>query len=120
MDLQACSGRGACYRGGGDVDGVRRRCLRRPGGKRLPVDIDADRFNRLVRFPVPAFVIGVDLVTEASFLVAADRGRRARVPGITRAYPLADDRVKIGLYREVSAFWAAHKSLRTRTGFRDV
>ena len=85
-----------------------------------PVDIPADRFNQMVRLPVPAYVIGVDLVTEESFLVVATKTRRARVSGLSRAYPLADDRVKIGLYREVSAYWAAHKSLRTRTGFRDV
>jgi hypothetical protein len=87
---------------------------------RLSVDLDVQRFNRLVRVPAPAYLIGVDVNAEASYLVAAYRTRANDVSSITRAFPLADPAVKINLYRAVLAFWRANKPLLQGTRFKDV
>jgi hypothetical protein len=87
---------------------------------RLSIDVPRERFNQLVRLPVPTYLIGVDVNAEVSYLVAAHRSRRARVSGMTKAYCLRDDAVKIGLYREVLGFWQANKATLQRTGFKDV
>src|SRR5947199_7773060 len=34
---------------------------------RLPVKVDVDKFNHLVRIPAPAYLIGVDVVAEVSY-----------------------------------------------------
>jgi hypothetical protein len=75
-----------------------------PAAARLPVDVDLEKFNRLVRVPAPAFLIGVDVIAEVSYLVAAYRTRVTQVSSMTKAFSLRDPRVKIALYREVLAF----------------
>jgi hypothetical protein len=87
---------------------------------RLPIDVPIDRYNRLVRLPAPTFVIGVDVVEETSYLVAAHKKRKARVSSITRAYGLNDDGIKIRLYKEVLLFWRTNRPILRRTQLRDV
>jgi len=89
-------------------------------GSRLPVDIPLDRFNRLVRLTAPTFVIGVDVIAEVSYLIAAHKLRKAQVSSITKAFCLRDEVVRIRLYREVLAFWKAKAPLLQRTQFKDV
>jgi hypothetical protein len=91
-----------------------------PTGVRLPVDVELDRYNRLVRVPAPTFLIGVDVISELTYLIAAHRTRTAPVSGMTKAFPLQDASVKIELYREVRAFWQANKPILQRTRFKDV
>lgn len=87
---------------------------------RLPVEVSAERFNRLVRLPAPTYLIGVDVVAYRCYLVAAHRTRRAKVASITRQYPLDDDQVRLNLYREVLSYWAGHRRRPHPTGFADV
>ena len=87
---------------------------------RIPVDVAAERFNLLVRIPAPTFVIGVDVVAETSFLVAAHRSRKSNVSSITKAYCLSDDEVKIKLYEEVLAFWRLNRPILQQSQFKDV
>jgi hypothetical protein len=87
---------------------------------RLAVNVELESFNRLVRVPAPAYLIGVDVNAEASYLVAAYRTRANDVSSITRAFPLADPIVKMNLYQEVLAFWRANRPLLQRTQFKDV
>jgi len=91
-----------------------------PALPRLPVEVASERFNRLARLSAPTYLIGVDVVAYRTFVVAAVRPRRAKVSGISKAFPLGDDRVKLKLYREVLAYWAANRPLLLATEFADV
>jgi hypothetical protein len=89
-------------------------------GTRLPVDVARDCFNLLVRLPAPTYLIGMDVLAEVSYLVAARRPRRTPVSSLTKALCLQDDAVRIALYREVLAFWRANKPILGQTRFEDV
>jgi hypothetical protein len=89
-------------------------------GARLSVAVSRDRFNLLVRLPAPTYLIGVDVIAETSYLVAAHKPRKTQVSSITKAYSLRDHAVKIKLYKEVLAFWKANKPILQQTQFKDV
>ena len=91
-----------------------------PTAPRLGIDVPLERFNRLVRLPAPAYIVAVDTVVEEAYLAAACRTRKSAVSSVTKAFPLSEASVKIGLYREVVAFWATHKTLRRTSRFLDV
>jgi hypothetical protein len=87
---------------------------------RLQVRVPVDRFNQLVRIPAPTYLIGVDVGTESTYLVAAHRRRTAPVSSMTTAYRLADEGVIIDLYKEVVAFWKSNRPILQQTRFKDV
>lgn len=91
-----------------------------PGASRLPIDIDAVKYNRLVRLPAPSFVIGVDVPAETSYIAAAHAVRPAGVSSIAKTYCLGEDRIKIKLYKEVLGFWKVNRPFLQRTEFKDV
>jgi hypothetical protein len=91
-----------------------------PTAPRLTIDVTLDRFNRLASLTAPSYLIAVDVRAELVSLAAACRTRRTPVSSVTKAFSLADDAVRIGLYREVCSFWAAHRALRRTSRFRDV
>lgn len=88
-----------------------------PTAPRLPIDVGAEQFNRLVRLPIPSYLVAVDVPAEAAYLVAAHRARTAAVASVGRRFPLAAEAVKIDLYREVVAHWARRP--RRTSGFTD-
>jgi hypothetical protein len=87
--------------------------------KRLPIAISHAGYNRLLKFPAPTYLVGVDVRLGSSYIVAAQRPRDAGVYSITRAYPLASDATRIALHREVAAFWAANGRTLWETRFHD-
>jgi hypothetical protein len=91
-----------------------------PPAGRLPVAIRPDRFNRMVAIPAPTYLVGVDVRSESSYIVAAHRRRSSRVSSITREYPLRSDAVRTGLYQEVESFWRASRRALRHTRFQDV
>jgi hypothetical protein len=93
---------------------------RSAGTVRLPVKVSADGFNLLAGIPAPTYLVGVDVIAEASYLIAAHKKRKGRLSSITKAYDLRSDAVRIELYREVLAYWRANKPLLWRTRFKDV
>jgi hypothetical protein len=91
-----------------------------PPPTRIPVTVSAEEFNRLVAVPAPTYVIGVDVKSGDSYIVAAHRRRQARVSSITRGFPLRSDAVKLALYEEVADFWSANGRTLWQTRFGDV
>ena len=91
-----------------------------PARERLSVTVSKRKFNELARLPVPTYLIGVDVRSETSYLVAARRIRPTPVYSITKAYNIADDSVKIALYEEVLSFWNAAKRINSQTRFTDA
>jgi hypothetical protein len=91
-----------------------------PGaGGRLPVRVDATRYNRMVAIPAPTYLIGVDCGREEAFVVAATEPRPAGVPSVPTAFRLADEAVTIVLADEVLAFWQANRAILQHSRFRD-
>ena len=64
--------------------------------------------------------IGVDATEEASYLIAAHKGRTGRVSSITKAYDPRRDGARIELYEEVLAHCKANKPALWQTKFKDV
>jgi hypothetical protein len=86
---------------------------------RMKADVPVDKFNRLCRLPAPAYLLAVDLFTRDAYLTAACRVRTTSVSSVTKKFPISQDSVKIGLYREVLNFWTIRKALRRVSGFKD-
>ena len=80
----------------------------------------AEEFNRLVAVPAQTYVVGVDVKSGDSYIVAAHSQRLAGVSSITRGFPLRNDEVKLALYEEVAEFWAANARTLWQTRFEDV
>ena len=86
---------------------------------RIAIDVSLERFNRLVQLPAPSYLLVVDTVSEQAYLCAASKSRNKAVASVTKAFPLGEDRVKIGLYREVCGFWKARRLPKHISGFGD-
>jgi hypothetical protein len=89
------------------------------GGARLSLTIHLERYRRLTRLRAPAYLIGVDISDERSYIMAATPPAPAAFPSISRDYPLTDDKIRVALYREVVSFWTRRPRL-GRSEFRDV
>ena len=89
------------------------------GGTRLSLTVDLERYRRLTRLRAPAYLIGVDIQAERSYIVAAISPAPDALRNIPRDYPLTDDRIRVALYREVVSFWTRHRRPR-KSEFRDV
>jgi hypothetical protein len=88
--------------------------------ERLAIGVPADRYNRLARLPAPTYVVGVDVIAESSFIVAANRPRTTDLTSIAKTYCLGEDRVRIDLYKEVLEFWIRNRPALGRTRFKDA
>ena len=80
-----------------------------PASRCLRLQIDRAKYNKLVRIPVPTFLIGVETNSERSFVVAAVRPKGRSLSSISKRFDLADDEVRIGLYKEVIGFWRKNR-----------
>lgn len=89
-----------------------------PRQRRLPVTADGDALDRLARLPAPAYLIGVDLNTEESYLAPVFARRRSPVYTISMRHPLSVERTRVRLFREVVDYWSARKRRGRNTGFR--
>ena len=76
-----------------------------PRARRLSVEVDLVKYNRLVKLPAPTFLVGVDIVNEKAFLICAGRQRRRQMYSITRRFDLDSEDVRIKLYKETIEFW---------------
>jgi hypothetical protein len=88
-------------------------------GSRLSINVDVAAYNRLVALPIPTYLIGVDGVREAAYVVAAFKRRTTGVSGITTAFNLTHDAVKVSLYEEVCRFWRQSAKLEFQSEFND-
>ena len=86
---------------------------------RLPIDVPLERFNRLVRLPLPAYLVAVDVASGQSFVVSAIRHRKRAVASVTKEYPLQQESVRMALYRELRAYWATREGPRHTSEFHD-
>src|SRR4051812_31745303 len=57
--------------------------IAKPKSKRLKLEIDLEKFNKLAATPAPTFLVGVDIMTEKVFLVAAAKPKSSKIYSIT-------------------------------------
>jgi hypothetical protein len=98
---------------------VRSTMRERRSDARLAIKLDAKRYGRLVELPIPTYLIGVDLVHEAAFIVVASKQRITGVSSISTKYSLAEDSVRSRLYEEVCGFWGHFDKAHFRSEFHD-
>jgi len=87
---------------------------------RLPVKVDLQKHNCMVRLPIPTYLIGVELRTERAYIVSAFAPRQTQISSITRDYPLDCDQTRIKLYAELKSHWARAARKPSKTGFTDA
>lgn len=89
-----------------------------PRTRRASLAIPESTNRALAHFPVPTYLLGVELGTRSIFLAGIAPKQEIRGGAtIGRRYPLSDDDVLVGLYREVSAFWDNCRPLLPRSRF---
>ncbi len=71
---------------------------------RLKVQVSQADFQRLVSYPAPTYIIGVDEPREVGYILAAISGRVARVPSLPTTHPLNETTLR-ALYEEVLRYW---------------
>ena len=86
---------------------------------RLPVKLEHERYDRLLRLPIPAYLVGVDVTHENAYVIAAFKPRKTGISSMTTAFSLKDANVKVQLYEEVLEFWQRRPKRRARTRFND-
>jgi hypothetical protein len=82
----------------------------KPTSKRLKLKIDLVKFNKLAATPAPTFLVGVDIMAEKVFLIAAPKPKKKKIYSITKSFDLIDDSVRINLYNEVVGYWRKTKA----------
>ncbi|HEY7034724.1 MAG TPA: hypothetical protein VH482_25520 [Thermomicrobiales bacterium] len=87
------------------------------GRGRLRVRVSSDKVLRLVRYPAPTYVIGVDEEDERAFIMAAIAGGSTGFPNLPVNYPLDEERTLQALYSEVEAFWRTSSTRFTASQF---
>jgi Domain of unknown function (DUF4365) len=85
----------------------------------LRLDVELEKYNKLAAIPVPTFLIGVDTQNESAFMIAAPKAVLRTFSSITKKHDLADDDVRVGLYKEVAEYWRKNRShlIKARTQF---
>src|SRR5262249_29717331 len=74
----------------------------------LRVQVTRDIMAKLIAYPVPTYIIGVDSSSKrSSFLVAAVAGGPTHYPSLPTTHQLNEQALR-RLYDEVLAFWQAH------------
>jgi len=74
---------------------------------RLKVRVSQDDMQRLVLYPAPTYIIGVDEPQEKGYIMAAVSTRIARVSSLPTTHPLDDTTLRT-LYDEVLQYWQAN------------
>jgi hypothetical protein len=80
-----------------------RRPMRRNGN--LPIRVSGRAMARLIRYPAPTYILGIDDQAEGGYLLAAAQNGPTELPSLPTRYPLSDAAVLSSLYDEVLHFW---------------
>ena len=75
------------------------------GEKRLKVQVSKEDVDRLVAFPAPTYVVGIDERKWKAYILSVNEPRN-RIANFPTRYPLNRTNMQ-KLWEEVSAFWAS-------------
>jgi hypothetical protein len=76
-------------------------------GRRLRVGMSGHDVRRFSLIPAPTYLVGIDEVREAGYVLAILPGMAATISSLPTDYPLDSATLPI-LFREVEQFWAGH------------
>ena len=74
------------------------------GNKRLKVHVSHTDMQRLVSYPAPTYVVGIDEIAEMGYIIAANHDSPARIASLPTAFLLDCDTLE-HLWHEVKTFW---------------
>jgi hypothetical protein len=97
------------------VKSTRKGCTKRPP-TRLKAGVTAGDAERLILYPGPAYVIGVDEVQERAYIVAADRKLKGGLSSFPTTFPLDCRNLKI-LWDEVKEYWQSRDMTPGKSAF---
>jgi hypothetical protein len=76
-----------------------------PRNGNLPIRVSTRDMTRLMRYPAPTYILGIDDPAEVGYLLAAVQSGPTGLPSLPTRYPLNDAAVLSSLYDEVLHFW---------------
>lgn len=88
-------------------------------GKRLKVNVSESHIFGLASYPAPVYIIGVDEVSEAGYIVSANGENLSSLSSLSTEFPINatnQDR----LWNEVRAYWGASTSPKLKSTFADL
>ncbi len=72
--------------------------------RNLRIQVSEEDVRRLVAYPAPTYIIGIDAAREEGFIIAAITGGPRRVSSLSTRHPLNQATLQL-LYDEVLLFW---------------
>jgi hypothetical protein len=90
--------------------------LTRKAPVRLRVGVSQDDIDRMLVYPGPTYVVGVDCQTERAYIASVNSPSMGRIKGLPATYPL--DAVNMqALWREVEGYWKKRNMILNRSRF---
>ena len=74
------------------------------GNKRLKVQVSQEDMQRLIFYPAPTYVVGIDEIEETGYIVSANHGSPTRISSLPTAFQLDCGNLE-RLWHEVKGFW---------------
>jgi hypothetical protein len=72
--------------------------------RRLKVQIPSEDMRRLILYPAPTYVMGIDEREEVGYVISANHGSPSRISSLSTRFPLDCRNLEL-LWIEVQAFW---------------
>ena len=88
----------------------------RDGQRRLRVQVSQDDMSRLIQYPAPTYIIGIDEREEAGYIVAANEQSPNRISSLSTQFPLNCQSLE-QLWNEVKDFWSQRDMRLTQSMF---
>lgn len=73
--------------------------------RRLKVQVEKDEMRKLASYPAPTYIVGVDEIGEAGYIISANGEWLASLASLSTEHPLDETNQKL-LWDEVNSFWA--------------
>ena len=86
--------------------------------RRLKVGVSRHSLRRLGMLPAPTYVVGIDEVGEAGYLVSANGESSSQITSMPTVHPI-DRRRREQLWHEVYDYWRARQMTGFRSAFAD-
>ena len=84
---------------------------------RLKVQVSQDDIDRMVAYPAPTYIVGIDVSLGRGFLLSANEPRD-RVASLTTSFEITCDALRV-LQDEVHLFWSSRDMVLTDSRFRE-
>jgi hypothetical protein len=76
----------------------------KPGQRRLKVQVSAENVRRLIHYPAPTYIVGIDEREEKGYIVSGNQRTHLRVSSLSTQFPLDCMNLE-RLWNEVRDFW---------------